>query len=136
MLGHDKEFNKKEISKFSKKDSENYSLYEEYLNNFVKAIDPILDIPPIETKNSLKNQSKSIKVILDSCIRKLGLKNIPELIEILSSPSTKILNRWFESEPLLSTLATDAIIGAMISPSESGSSYVLLHRISISIFFY
>jgi hypothetical protein len=33
-----------------------------------------------------------------------------------------------ESEPLKSTLATDAIIGAMTSPQVPGSGYVLLHH--------
>lgn len=41
----------------------------------------------------------------------------------------KILNRWFESEPLKATLATDAVIGAMTSPNSPGSGYVLLHHV-------
>lgn len=36
----------------------------------------------------------------------------------------QILNRWFESEPLKATLATDGVIGAMISPSNPGSGWV------------
>ena len=39
--------------------------------------------------------------------------------ELMTAPADKILSRWFESEPLKSTLATDAIIGAMISPQVS-----------------
>ena len=38
-------------------------------------------------------------------------------IEILTGAATPILDRWFESEQLKVTLATDAIIGAMASPS-------------------
>jgi phytoene dehydrogenase-like protein len=129
MLGYDHEFNKKEIAKFSERDSENYGKYEKYLSKIVKAIDPILDISPLETKQSLMSQSDTLKVLFQSAYQQLGLKNVPELIEILTSPATKILGRWFESEPLLSTLGTDAIIGAMISPSETGSSYVLLHHV-------
>ena len=49
--------------------------------------------------------------------------------EIMTAPAGKILNRWFESEPLRSTLATDAIIGAMVSPSVPGSGYVLFHHV-------
>ena len=36
--------------------------------------------------------------------------------EMMTAPTTKILDKWFESEPLKATLATDACIGAMISP--------------------
>ena len=32
-----------------------------------------------------------------------------------------VLDRWFESEPLKATLATDAVIGAMNSPKRTGS---------------
>lgn len=35
----------------------------------------------------------------------------------------QILNKWFESEPLKATLATDAVIGAMISPETPGSGW-------------
>lgn len=34
-----------------------------------------------------------------------------------------MLDSWFESEPLKSTLATDAVIGAMVSPRTPGSGY-------------
>ncbi len=37
--------------------------------------------------------------------------------------------RWFESDILKTTLATDAVIGAMNSPSQAGSAYVLLHHV-------
>ncbi|KPP59724.1 pyridine nucleotide-disulfide oxidoreductase domain-containing protein 2-like, partial [Scleropages formosus] len=41
----------------------------------------------------------------------------------------QVLNCWFESEPLKATLATDAVIGAMVSPRSPGSGYVLLHHV-------
>ena len=42
---------------------------------------------------------------------------------------SKVLNKWFESEPLKACLATDAVIGAMLSPDTPGSGYVLLHHV-------
>lgn len=50
----------------------------------------------------------------------------------MTAPASKVLSQWFESEPLISTLATDAIIGAMLSPSTAGSGYVLFHHGMIS----
>lgn len=38
--------------------------------------------------------------------------------------SEQILDRWFESEPLKATIATDAVIGAMLTPDQPGSGYV------------
>src|SRR2546421_5598353 len=40
-----------------------------------------------------------------------------------------MLDRWFESEQLKATLATDAIIGAMAAPSMPGTAYVLFHHV-------
>ena len=56
-------------------------------------------------------------------------KDIAPFYEMMTAPTTKILDKWFESEPLKATLATDACIGAMISPNTPGSGYVLLHHV-------
>src|SRR5438552_743875 len=40
-----------------------------------------------------------------------------------------ILDRWFESEEVKTTISTDAIIGAMATPSMPGTAYVLFHHV-------
>ena len=40
------------------------------------------------------------------------------------SLSPNILDRWFESDLLQATLATDAVVGAMLSPHSVGSGSV------------
>jgi phytoene dehydrogenase-like protein len=40
-----------------------------------------------------------------------------------------VLDHWFESVELKSTLATDAILGALASPSMGGTGHVLLHHV-------
>src|SRR6202007_2612095 len=52
-----------------------------------------------------------------------------EAVEILTGAARPILDRWFESEELKGTLATDAIIGAMAAPSMPGTAYVLFHHV-------
>ena len=52
-----------------------------------------------------------------------------EAVEILTGPARPILDRWFESEQLKATLATDAIIGAFAAPSMPGTAYVLFHHV-------
>jgi phytoene dehydrogenase-like protein len=49
--------------------------------------------------------------------------------ELFTGPAKQILDRYFESEILKATLATDAVIGAMVSPRQNGSAYVLLHHV-------
>ena len=47
-----------------------------------------------------------------------------EFYELMTSPASKFLDKWFESEPLKATLATDSVIGAMTSPQLAGSGFV------------
>ena len=61
--------------------------------------------------------------------RKLGRKDGAAAIEILTGAARPILDRWFESEQLKVTLATDAVIGAMAAPSMPGTAYVLFHHV-------
>ena len=58
-----------------------------------------------------------------------GRPTAAEAVEILTGAARPILDRWFESEQLKATLATDAIIGAMASPSMPGTAYVLFHHV-------
>jgi phytoene dehydrogenase-like protein len=61
-------------------------------------------------------------------VRKLG-KDASAAVEILTGAAQPILDRWFESEQLKVTLATDAIIGAFAAPSMPGTAYVLFHHV-------
>lgn len=45
---------------------------------------------------------------------KLG-KELTTFLEFMTAPASKILDKWFESNILKATLATDAIIGAKVS---------------------
>src|SRR6185312_14894359 len=61
-------------------------------------------------------------------LQKLG-PAMGEAIEVLTGAARPILDRWFESEELKGTLATDAIIGAFAAPSMPGTAYVLFHHV-------
>ena len=52
-----------------------------------------------------------------------------EAVEILTGAARPILDRWFESEQLKATIATDAVIGAFAPPSHPGTAYVLFHHV-------
>ena len=65
---------------------------------------------------------------LTEAFQKMGT-GMSEALEILTGPARTILDRWFESEPVKATLATDAVIGAMAAPSTPGTAYVLFHHV-------
>ena len=60
------------------------------------------------------------QLIYSLTVSQMG-KELPAFYDLLTAPASKILEKWFESEPLKATLATDSVIGAMISPKSPGS---------------
>ncbi|XP_054886040.1 pyridine nucleotide-disulfide oxidoreductase domain-containing protein 2 isoform X2 [Poeciliopsis prolifica] len=133
-LGSDLTKNLNEIGKFSQKDAKAYPEFVAHLEKLASAIHPLLDSPPVDirglTAGSPRKRLAAAKTLIP--FAKIGLKlggNIPDFYEIITAPIMKILTRWFDSEPLRATLATDGVIGAMTSPSNPGSGYVLLHHV-------
>ncbi|HXW51611.1 MAG TPA: NAD(P)/FAD-dependent oxidoreductase, partial [Candidatus Acidoferrales bacterium] len=109
------------------KDAVNYPQYEAMLERVASVIEPTLDMsPPNVAKPGLVDLLKMAP--LGKAMQQLG-PGMSEAIEVLTGPARPILDRWFESEELKGTLATDAIIGAFASPSMPGTAYVLFHHV-------
>ncbi|KAF6036446.1 PYROXD2 [Bugula neritina] len=135
LIGSDHSKTYQQIAQFSAKDAEAYFRYEDKLTSLVEALQPLLDSSPPNihklTSGSLQEKWREWRDAVKPLVtvgRRLNV-DIPSFYEMITSPATKVLDKWFESEPLKATLATDAVIGAMISPHSSGSSYVLLHHV-------
>jgi phytoene dehydrogenase-like protein len=127
MLGPNKAMTHKEISKFSARDAAALPKYEQMLERVAAFIEPTLtQTPPNPWSFRPGNLMQLAKLGLG--FAKLGTDG-QKAIEILTGAATPILDRWFESEQLKVTLATDAIIGAMASPSMPGTAYVLFHHV-------
>ncbi|XP_033109774.1 pyridine nucleotide-disulfide oxidoreductase domain-containing protein 2-like [Anneissia japonica] len=133
LLSSYEEENYKQIAQFSEKDAKNFSIYEHQLFNMAKALGPLLDNAPVNLSSLTGSLSQKIETMpslkaLFSTGQGIG-SDLPAFYELLTAPAIKVLEKWFESEPLKATLATDAVIGAMMSPSTPGSGYVLLHHV-------
>jgi phytoene dehydrogenase-like protein len=91
-----------EIARFSKRDAEAYPRYDAYLEGLAQTIDGmLLGAPP---------------------------EDVSALDEVLDSSAEEFLDRWFESDEIKVTLATDGVIGANGGPRTAGTAYVLLHH--------
>ncbi len=127
MMGPDKELTHREIAKFSTKDAENYPKYEAMLTRVADFLEPLLVQTPPDPFGGLANLWKLGKI--GSKFRGLGRDVATDAVEILTGSATSILDRWFESDELKATLATDAVIGAFAPPSHPGTAYVLFHHV-------
>ncbi len=138
LLGPDQAFNQQQIAKFSQRDAAAYPEYEKLLESVAEQLEPILsqtaaDLLPLPSSWRKRSLSKKISDAragwqLFNRFSALGEK-IPEAIELLTGAARPILERWFESDVLRATLATDAVIGAFASISAPGTAYVLLHHV-------
>jgi phytoene dehydrogenase-like protein len=127
FLGADGDLNRREISKFSARDAERYEPYEAMLGRVAAFVAPTLTMtPPDVLRPGLRDLFGLLS--LGRAFGRLGAGS-SEALEVLTAPARTILDRWFESTELKSTLATDAVIGAMASPSMAGTAYVLLHHV-------
>ncbi len=128
LLGSSPEFNYRHISKFSVRDASRYEQYQHALERIVKVLEPMLAITPANVvRHGIRDLWKLFK--LGRAVTRLG-SHMGEAIELLTGAARPILDRWFESEQLKATLATDSIIGTMASPSMPGTAYVLLHHVT------
>lgn len=138
MLGPDTDHNRREIAKFSPRDAEAYPRYEAMLDRVARCIEPMLsqtppDLLPLPAKWRRIQIGKRLRDVrkgfgLHRALKRLG-EDLPEAIELLTGSAAAVLGRWFESDVLKATLATDAVIGSFQPISAPGSAYVLLHHV-------
>jgi phytoene dehydrogenase-like protein len=127
LMGPDKELTRREVSKFSKKDAENLPKFEAMLERVAAFLEPMLmETPPDPWSSSPGDMLRLAKTAWN--FRKLG-EDAKHAVEILTGAANPILDRWFESEEVKTTISTDAIIGAMATPSMPGTAYVLFHHV-------
>ena len=138
LMGPEPGLNAREISRFSARDAERYPRYEALLDRVSRALEPalsqpapdLLPLPAAWRRRGLAKRFRDARTgwNLYRALGSLG-NELPEAVELLTGAARPILDRWFESDVLKATLATDAIIGAFAPISAPGSAYVLLHHV-------
>ncbi len=127
LMGPDREMTRREVAKFSSRDADALPRYEAMLERVAAFIEPTLLMTP---PNPWSLSPRQLLALARLGLRfvKLG-KDGAHAVQILTGAARRLLDRWFESEQLKVTLATDAIIGARASPSMPGTAYVLFHHV-------
>jgi phytoene dehydrogenase-like protein len=131
MLGECEDSNHRSIAQFSQRDADAFPAYERFLGEVREVMQPLLDGPPPDPfcggwRERVRTLSQGARLL------RVGAQHRSALVpfyELFTGPASQLLDRWFESEMLKTTLATDAVIGAMVSPTQAGSAYVLLHHV-------
>src|SRR5690606_8838305 len=122
----------------SQRDAEAYTRYNELLERIANALEPLmmetapdsLPLPKSWRSVPLSKRLRDSRKIWELYKAASGLgEDLPEAVELLTGAARRFLERWFETDVLRATLATDSIIGAFAPPSHPGTAYVLLHHV-------
>jgi phytoene dehydrogenase-like protein len=127
LLGADAALCEREIARFSKRDAERYPRYERMLDRAARAFEPLLDVPPPDPAQLGWRDLRTLGGVARGLFAMRS--DLARVAQLFVAPARATLEAWFESEPLRSTLATDALIGAHASPSTPGTGYVLFHHV-------
>ncbi len=127
LMGSDARATHASIAAFSARDADRFADYERLLDRTARVIEPLLDAPAFDPAHP---RWRDLGPLAAAGRAAFGLRSdFARAAALLLGPARTALESWFESEPLRSTLATDAIIGAWAAPSTPGTGYVLFHHV-------
>ena len=106
MMGEDEEMTRQSVAQFSERDAEALPAYEEFLNGVREVLQPLLEAGPPQLAGNVNDKLASLKSV--SQLARVGWKRRESLVplyELVTGPASHILDRWFDSEVLKTTLA-------------------------------
>jgi phytoene dehydrogenase-like protein len=122
---------KSEVAKFSARDAERLDAYHtrlEAVADVLRAL--VLETPPNIVSGlpfaALTELFRAGRVA--NRLRRLGIENQRELLDLFARSAGDYLDGWFESDPIKAAYGFDGIVGNYASPYAPGSAYVLLHH--------
>ena len=121
----------KEIQKFSRADAESYPAFVELISKIANVVGGLMRISPPDLPELGFKDLRSL-IELAGPVRKLGRKNINELLRVLPMPVADLLNEWFESDILKGTIAASGVQNITWGPQEAGTAYTLLCNWALS----
>ncbi len=125
-LGGSLERSQAEVAKFSAKDAETLPRY----YAMIDAVGDVLRRMAMQTPPNPWDGARGwLRALLQgNRLRRLGLSQQRDLLDLFAKSARQILDAWFESDEIKALLGFDSIVGNYASPDTPGSAYVLLHH--------
>jgi phytoene dehydrogenase-like protein len=122
---------KAEVAKFSSRDADRLDEYGRRLETVADVLRAlVLETPPNAIAGrpaaAVAELLKLGKVV--NRLRRLGIDDQRELLDLFARSAGDYLDGWFESDPIKAAYGFDGIVGNYASPYAPGSAYVLLHH--------
>ncbi len=118
---------RREIARFSKKDSEVYPEFGMLMTKLSKFVKPIIDQPPPDP-GSFNPKELSKIAGFGQHFRELSEDLLYLKAKLMTMSAADFLDMFFESEQLKGPMSVSGIIGTFLGVRSPGTAYVLLHH--------
>jgi phytoene dehydrogenase-like protein len=117
----------REIRRWSRTDAEAYEEYGQLMADMARFIKPILSIVPPDPGRI--DPREWIPLLgLARTFRDLPERQQATFVQLMTMSAVDFLQQWFETDPLVATMAASGIIGTFQGIRSPGTAYVLLHH--------
>jgi phytoene dehydrogenase-like protein len=127
LRGPDPEMNRRNIARFSKRDSERYPLFGQAMSELGRLVKPLVEMP---TPEPSKLDVSTVMELLRMRKHFKGLSEdaIAANLKMMTMSAYDFLSEWFESDQLIGPMSVSGIIGTFLGIRSPGTAYVLLHH--------
>jgi phytoene dehydrogenase-like protein len=115
------------LRQWSKRDAEAYDEFGQLMADIIRFIKPIMNVvPPDPTRLSPRQWMPMAP--LARAFRDLPPDERVAFVQLMTMSAVDFLEQWFETDPLIGTMASWGIIGTFLGIRSPGTAYVMLHH--------
>jgi phytoene dehydrogenase-like protein len=129
LLWRDQAKTARAIAEISKADAEAWGAFSTLMTNVASVLQVAWSTTPPRVTGSDPRDLWSI-LKLGAKLRRLGKREMVEVMRLLPMSVDELLGDWFESDLLKGMLAGSAITGLFQGPMASGTAFTLVHRLA------
>ncbi|HEX2032209.1 MAG TPA: NAD(P)/FAD-dependent oxidoreductase [Actinomycetota bacterium] len=117
----------RELRRWSRSDAEAYEEYGQLMVDMARFIKPVLAMAPPDP-GRLRPAEWLPVLRLARAFRDLPRDHQATFVQLMTMSAADFLGQWFETDPLIATMAASGIIGTFQGIRSPGTAYVLLHH--------
>jgi phytoene dehydrogenase-like protein len=117
----------RELRRWSRTDAEAYEEYAQLMVDMARFVKPVLSLVPPDP-GRLDPREWLPLVGLARAFRALPRDHQATFVQLMTMSTVDFLSQWFETDPLIATMAASGIIGTFQGIRSAGTAYVLLHH--------
>jgi phytoene dehydrogenase-like protein len=117
----------REIRRWSIPDAEAYEEYGQLMADMARFVKPLLSVTPPDPGRIRPAEWLPLAGMVKAW-RALSDRKRDVFVQLMTMSAVDFLEQWFETDPLIATVASSGIIGTFQGIRSPGTAYVLLHH--------